>query len=1195
MTIHSPLLILLFFVGSCWSDSQLTVLEDYYADKASAVSLVVTTSGVKTIVKVVDVDPLAFPSMLVEGSGLDDLSISFSLNEDGDKLVAVIRPPGDGDDSDDGDSDDDDKSSGSILRPLWRNVLFLSPFYFLVAGGRGGPAAGTTNRFPQVAVLASLLVFSGAVTADDDVVEITIYLPRDIGLSDLDIEIEVEGGEVTISENIYDAVLQSGDISCEISSDSCDVCCSGFGSCSEDGCSCDDGHGGDGCDHSTLSFDIEPEDLLLGALYSLVLRIYSEDIPEAAYYNVYFDEAATNLITKLYDDGEDIHGDKEEGDLIFSNVAVWFPTSGESFTFYALPFNSEDEQLEPKLSKQVLYWGSTEEESEYPSDDPIDYDAPISEFVDIVSVIAVSSTSAIVSFLPPEMYRGIIEETTYTVLVYIVGGSESPVQTIPFEGSFNQLISVSISELSSENDYEFLVSYVPPTAKRDSPAKEVILEGSLLADAGTIALQSNYVVVNLFDGNLDSMEEEDDFYILTVSDVEVPSLDSGDTVIFTLPFADAIESDEPYMKAIEEVEASVYKCESVELNEFVSGSSLIRASVDSLGGSLYYGNEPTEDENGCLSKMEYDGTTNFGVYQSECVTNDDEKRRDLSASVSCSDSSPDKRRGLFDGVKSFQYASGFRYDCNALIQDGPFSASFSGAPLLQGQLKGTAAITFRDSWSDTKIESSLSAEANYHIEVVYKATAEIAGSDSGEKDIFKKKVKIGIFFIGFLPVYLELKAVSTAKYSAEFSLETEAVIEGVFDGVVNQKSTMVYDPMADDKFTSTYGAPKSKFTFQPKAEATAKLSLGFSFDIETRLGLVISKLVSLGVSIDTKLPLQGEVSAIATTDESPCKQLFKESAPPYVLGFLVDELSAKVTLDTKLFVGDGDLDTILDLEISVYDKTWLIYAIPTAISLDEKSEHKYIAEEDPYEGSTDHYYYSESKWGILSDSSSPNLFPKNKAGTRSSKTSIQGTKLEDYSDVAVFMYPKLAGPYFGRCESAALAPSPPPSSDLFWDFSDSGYNAGGNGGAPRSYDSDTISSVVGPAWSLFTDTLLWSIEDSTNCGGSNSNTQVASATGSFVAESSGKFIINYEGYGERQDTTFDTLTVYFDDDQISFARSPGGGQGCDGVGPVVSNPPTPISVDFDEGEHTILLEGDTEDSLYHVGAYYLCQVILEFD
>jgi hypothetical protein len=115
--------------------------------------------------------------------------------------------------------------------------------------------------------------------------------------------------------------------------------------------------------------------------------------------------------------------------------------------------------------------------------------------------------------------------------------------------------------------------------------------------------------------------------------------------------------------------------------------------------------------------------------------------------------------------------------------------------------------------------------------------------------------------------------------------------------------------------------------------------------------------------------------------------------------------------------------------------------------------------------------------------------------------------------------------------------------------------------------------------------VRFDFDDSLNCDGSNSNTQVGIASSSFEVGCGGTMIdLDVTGLVEGQSAGYDFLRVKVDDVLIYEAQGQSLGTGCDMTTPQVSSDLIPYAVT--PGEHVLTLETDTNDGLYHKAAYY---------
>ena len=116
-------------------------------------------------------------------------------------------------------------------------------------------------------------------------------------------------------------------------------------------------------------------------------------------------------------------------------------------------------------------------------------------------------------------------------------------------------------------------------------------------------------------------------------------------------------------------------------------------------------------------------------------------------------------------------------------------------------------------------------------------------------------------------------------------------------------------------------------------------------------------------------------------------------------------------------------------------------------------------------------------------------------------------------------------------------------------------------------------------------TVRFSVEDSSNCGGSNRNTQQGTAVATLKLGYEYDFTLALRGKGEGQDPGYERMTVTVNGNLAISAESAGGGFGC----PATDITPTehmsqPIRLPA--GTHTIELLFTTSDGSYHQNAFY---------
>jgi len=155
-----------------------------------------------------------------------------------------------------------------------------------------------------------------------------------------------------------------------------------------------------------------------------------------------------------------------------------------------------------------------------------------------------------------------------------------------------------------------------------------------------------------------------------------------------------------------------------------------------------------------------------------------------------------------------------------------------------------------------------------------------------------------------------------------------------------------------------------------------------------------------------------------------------------------------------------------------------------------------------------------------------------------------------------------------------------------WSFTDLGFIDGGQNGAYRAYDDP--SDVPASPWSIFNDGLSLRLdwEDDNNCRNHNPNTQSATATAEIIVPRTMVMTIAWSGMGEVQAPNYELMSLSVDGTLIGSAHAPGGGRGCDPMGPVVSSPSPPQQVTLQSGTHTLFIDATTNDPLYHFNAWY---------
>ena len=166
-----------------------------------------------------------------------------------------------------------------------------------------------------------------------------------------------------------------------------------------------------------------------------------------------------------------------------------------------------------------------------------------------------------------------------------------------------------------------------------------------------------------------------------------------------------------------------------------------------------------------------------------------------------------------------------------------------------------------------------------------------------------------------------------------------------------------------------------------------------------------------------------------------------------------------------------------------------------------------------------------------------------------------------------------------------------------WTFKDGGLIGGGQAGASRVYSDPN--SVPESPWTVTNGGLhlKFDFEDSSTCpnGLDNPNVQTGSATAVVHVLGDSKLTVMWEGYGEVVSLGFEKLVLSVDGQTVATATSPGpagdtvgaetGSESCR-IGPVISNPSSPLELPLGRGNHEIIISLTTVDSNHHEGASY---------
>jgi sugar lactone lactonase YvrE len=173
-----------------------------------------------------------------------------------------------------------------------------------------------------------------------------------------------------------------------------------------------------------------------------------------------------------------------------------------------------------------------------------------------------------------------------------------------------------------------------------------------------------------------------------------------------------------------------------------------------------------------------------------------------------------------------------------------------------------------------------------------------------------------------------------------------------------------------------------------------------------------------------------------------------------------------------------------------------------------------------------------------------------------------------------------------NCTLTIESKKPDLNFELPWKYTDQGAIAFGHNGSLRNYTSNTM--PAGSLWQASADNLTQKViwENSSNCpGGTNSNTQIATATINMTTTKSQKIGLSWFGIGEMQASDFEKMQVYINGTLIGSAKATGGNKNCE-MGPVTSVNNYPNGFSLPAGNHTISINATTNDGLYHTGSYY---------
>ena len=176
--------------------------------------------------------------------------------------------------------------------------------------------------------------------------------------------------------------------------------------------------------------------------------------------------------------------------------------------------------------------------------------------------------------------------------------------------------------------------------------------------------------------------------------------------------------------------------------------------------------------------------------------------------------------------------------------------------------------------------------------------------------------------------------------------------------------------------------------------------------------------------------------------------------------------------------------------------------------------------------------------------------------------------------------------------------TPVPVNGLDWSLNDTGLMSGPNSsnesknGTTDYWDGLTENSDFGWNISLpdqsngeVSQSLLFKVEDSANCGGNNPNEQKGKATANIQINGDTPITldIQFSGIGEAQSAGYDLIEFSLNGVIIGSGEAPGGGLGCTSDS-VIVNPAEPQILN--PGAHSLVIDFTTNDGLYHLDAFY---------
>ena len=176
--------------------------------------------------------------------------------------------------------------------------------------------------------------------------------------------------------------------------------------------------------------------------------------------------------------------------------------------------------------------------------------------------------------------------------------------------------------------------------------------------------------------------------------------------------------------------------------------------------------------------------------------------------------------------------------------------------------------------------------------------------------------------------------------------------------------------------------------------------------------------------------------------------------------------------------------------------------------------------------------------------------------------------------------------------------TPVPVNGLDWTLNDTGLISGPNSsnesknGTTDYWDGLTENSDFGWNISLpdqsngeVSQSLLFKVEDSANCGGNNPNEQKGKATANIQINGDTPITldIQFSGIGEAQSAGYDLIEFSLNGVIIGSGEAPGGGLGCTSDSVTVN--PAELQI-LNPGAHSLVIDFTTNDGLYHLDAFY---------